>query len=67
MISLRNVSLAVKGKTLLDGISFDFEDGRVYGLLGPNGAGKTTLMKSVLGLTIRVKSCPTAKVLIAAS
>lgn len=51
MISLRNVSLAVKEKTLLDGISFDFEDGRVYGLLGPNGAGKTTLMKSVLGLT----------------
>ena len=35
---------------LLDGVSFDFEDGKVYGLLGPNGAGKTTLMKAMLGL-----------------
>ena len=35
---------------LLDGVSFDVEDGKVYGLLGPNGAGKTTLMKAMLGL-----------------
>ena len=51
MISLKNVSLEVGGKSLLDGVSFDFEDGKVYGLLGPNGAGKTTLMKTMLGLT----------------
>lgn len=50
MISLRNVSLEVRGRALLNGVSFDFEDGKVYGLLGPNGAGKTTLMKAMLGL-----------------
>lgn len=50
MISLRNVSLEARGRVLLDGVSFDFEDGKAYGLLGPNGAGKTTLMKAMLGL-----------------
>lgn len=51
MISLRNLSLSIHGRVLLDDVSFDFRDGAVYGLLGPNGAGKTTLMKSMLGLT----------------
>ena len=35
---------------VLDGISLDFEQGRVAALVGPNGAGKTTLIKCVLGL-----------------
>ena len=51
MISLREVSLEVRGRMLLDGVSFDFEDGKVYGLLGPNGAGKTTLAKVLCGAT----------------
>ena len=29
----------------VDGISFEVEQGRIFGLLGPNGAGKTTLVK----------------------
>lgn len=51
MISLRKLGLSIRGKALLDNVTFDFRDGTVYGLLGPNGAGKTTLMKSMLGLT----------------
>jgi ABC-2 type transport system ATP-binding protein len=33
------------------GISFEINDGEIFGLLGPNGAGKTTTIECVLGLT----------------
>jgi ABC-2 type transport system ATP-binding protein len=34
------------GKTkAVDGISFSFESGQIYGFVGPNGAGKTTAMR----------------------
>jgi len=34
------------------GVSFEIEDGEIFGLLGPNGAGKTTTIECVLGLTV---------------
>jgi ABC-2 type transport system ATP-binding protein len=34
----------------LRGVSFDVEEGEVFGLLGPNGAGKTTTLECVIGL-----------------
>ena len=37
-------------KEVLRGVSFPFEQGKIYGLLGRNGAGKTTTMKAILGL-----------------
>jgi len=32
------------------GVSFDVEEGEVFGLLGPNGAGKTTTISMITGL-----------------
>jgi len=32
------------------GVSFDIEDGEIFGLIGPNGAGKTTTIECVIGL-----------------
>ena len=37
--------------TALDGFSYAFEPGRLYGVIGPNGAGKTTLMNVLVGGT----------------
>jgi ABC-2 type transport system ATP-binding protein len=34
------------------GISFDIEEGELFGLLGPNGAGKTTTIKMLITLLI---------------
>jgi len=39
-----------KQKPILKGISFEVEQGEIFGYLGPNGAGKTTTLKCLLGL-----------------
>ena len=33
----------------VDGISFEFDSGHVFGFVGPNGAGKSTLIQTLLG------------------
>ena len=34
-------------KKVLEGATFTFEEGKIYGLLGRNGAGKTTLFNII--------------------
>ena len=39
------------GKTVaVDDVSFEVDDGEIFGLIGPNGAGKTTTMECVEGI-----------------
>src|ERR1700731_3710040 len=39
------------GKTVaVDEVSFEVNDGEIFGLIGPNGAGKTTTMECVEGI-----------------
>ncbi|MEK3885348.1 ATP-binding cassette domain-containing protein [Paenibacillus sp. PL2-23] len=47
---VENVVKQYADKTAVNGISFEVNEGEIYGLLGANGAGKTTTMRMVLGL-----------------
>ena len=38
--------------TAVNGVSFDVEDGEIFGLLGPNGAGKSTLIRMMTTLML---------------
>lgn len=39
-----------KGRTVVDHVSYEIEQGEIVGLLGPNGAGKTTTFYMTVGL-----------------
>ena len=49
-ISIDNATKRLKKATVIDGVSLEFESGKVYGLCGYNGCGKTMLMRMIAGL-----------------
>lgn len=49
-LRLRDVSFAVGGRTIIDGISLEIEAGPSTIILGANGAGKSVLMRLMHGL-----------------
>ena len=48
-IVVRNLRKSYDGVEALRGVSFEVEEGEVFGLLGPNGAGKTTTVEILEG------------------
>ncbi len=50
MLELKDLSVAVEGKTVVDGVSLTVRPGQVTALLGANGAGKSELVLAVAGL-----------------
>ena len=49
ILQVTNLVKKIKGKTILDHVSFEVGQGDCLALIGPNGAGKTTLMSCILG------------------
>ena len=50
VIEVRDFRKTYGDLVAVDGISFDVQQGEIYGLLGPNGAGKTSTLESLEGL-----------------
>ncbi|MFB6469586.1 ABC transporter ATP-binding protein [Cytobacillus sp. Hz8] len=50
VVEIQNVTKIIKGRKIIDSLSFDVHKGEVFGFLGPNGAGKTTTIRMIVGL-----------------
>ena len=48
-LEVRNVSLNINGKIIVENVSLSIMPGEIVGLLGPNGAGKTSTFNLVVG------------------
>ncbi len=50
ILELNDISKKYGKKQVLNNISFNIEDGDMFGLIGPNGAGKSTLISILCGI-----------------
>jgi iron complex transport system ATP-binding protein len=49
-LSVRDLTVSLGTRRVLEGVTAQFKPGRVTAILGPNGSGKTTLVKTLAGL-----------------
>src|SRR5256885_2006019 len=67
MLSVRDASVVLGGRTVLDRLNAEVAAGELVVVLGPNGAGKSTLLRAILGLqrlsggSIRINGRATGK------
>lgn len=50
MLKVENVTKYYDKHLAVDNLSFEVQDGEIFGLLGVNGAGKTTTFRMIIGL-----------------
>ncbi|MBN1620402.1 ABC transporter ATP-binding protein [candidate division WOR-3 bacterium] len=51
ILEIRNLTLSLNGKRIINGLSADIWRGHVHAVVGPNGAGKSTLAGILMGLS----------------
>jgi len=51
-IELNKIRKCYDSFVAVDDLSFNIEQGAVFGLLGPNGAGKTSTIRMMIGITV---------------
>jgi Fe-S cluster assembly ATP-binding protein len=49
MLEIKNLTVAIEGKKVVQGLNLSIEPGQVHVIMGPNGAGKSTLAKVLAG------------------
>ncbi|MGD0642657.1 MAG: Fe-S cluster assembly ATPase SufC [Roseiarcus sp.] len=49
MLDIRNLSVEIKGRPILDGLNLSVATGQVAAIMGPNGSGKSTLSYVIAG------------------
>ena len=49
MLSIRNLSVCVDKKEVLNNFNLEIDDGSVHVIMGPNGVGKSTLSRVIMG------------------
>lgn len=47
VLSIQDLSISFGGIKAVDHLSFDVDEGEIFGLIGPNGAGKTTVFNCI--------------------
>jgi ABC-2 type transport system ATP-binding protein len=50
IIEINNLTRSFGATKALDGLSFQVEQGQIFGLIGPDGAGKTTTLRMLCGV-----------------
>ena len=50
VLEIRNISKRFGGISALTDVSFQIEEGEIFGLIGPNGAGKTTMFNVITNM-----------------
>ncbi len=57
MLKIKDLSVEVEGKIIIEGLNLELEKGKTYALMGKNGSGKSTLANVIMGNPVyKVKS-----------
>lgn len=49
LISVRDLSLVLNGRTILRGVTTDISPGEIVTIVGPNGSGKSSFLRALIG------------------
>ncbi|HVO75692.1 MAG TPA: ATP-binding cassette domain-containing protein [Ignavibacteriaceae bacterium] len=50
MLTVQNLRKEFNNVVAVEDISFNIDEGKIFGILGPNGAGKTTTLRTILNI-----------------